>query len=351
MEGKIFINYRREDDRGSTGRLFDVLEEVFDSKQLFIDIDNIEPGDHFSEVIEVQIRECDVLLVVIGEEWLEIRNVRGQRRLDDENDFVRIEIETALRLRKRVIPVLLDGAEMPAPDDLPESIAELSGRNAARLRHETFRRDARSLANVLKHQLAALHSKTHATTPGERQPPDHRHAAKATEDEDRIASRSAAPDLSDGGAVATDGRASGAALWQAREFRMGVLLLAAATAFFLASIFDAEPVFGHPNVAPRILCLLLFLIGLGIFSEAGRGQAVLAPMNWRALIGLTAIGTLVATGLAWIMLPFALVLSVVAACLAAPLPSAQGTYAAALTGSAALTILYGSSIIPGFFGP
>lgn len=122
MAGRIFINYRRGDEPGFAGRLFDRLEQTFASDQLFMDVDNIPAGLDFVRVLEDEVGKCEVLLAVIGRGWLDARDDTGQRRLDSANDFVRIEIESALKLGKRVIPVLAGDAQMPRADDLPESL-------------------------------------------------------------------------------------------------------------------------------------------------------------------------------------------------------------------------------------
>ena len=105
MAGKIFINYRRGDDPGFAGRLFDRLEEAFTADRIFIDIDNIEPGLDFVRVLEDQVDRCDVLLAVIGPNWLTAKAENGERRLDNPNDFVRIEIKSGLKLGKHIVPV------------------------------------------------------------------------------------------------------------------------------------------------------------------------------------------------------------------------------------------------------
>src|SRR5881296_2422892 len=139
MSGKIFINYRRGDDPGNTGRLFDRLQEAFQPTQLFMDVDSIAPGLDFVRVLEEQVGQCDALLAVIGTRWLDARDQHGNRRLDDPNDFLRIEIESALKQNKRVIPVLVGEARMPRPDELPEGIRPFAWRHAVRLTHERFR--------------------------------------------------------------------------------------------------------------------------------------------------------------------------------------------------------------------
>ncbi len=113
MSGGIFISYRRDDAKHAAGRLVDRLGQTFAKDQLFLDIDNIEPGLDFVKVLSEQVQACDVLQAVIGPGWLDSRDAGGSRRLDNARDFVRIEIEAALARDIRVIPVLVDGAQMP----------------------------------------------------------------------------------------------------------------------------------------------------------------------------------------------------------------------------------------------
>jgi hypothetical protein len=153
MAGKIFINYRRGDDPGNTGRLFDRLQEAFQPEQLFIDVDSIAPGLDFVRVLEEQVGQCDALLAVIGKGWVDARDDTGARRLDNPEDFVRIEIESSLKQDKRVIPVLVGDAHMPRPEELPEAIRPLARRNAVRLSHERFRADAQGLIKALQRAL------------------------------------------------------------------------------------------------------------------------------------------------------------------------------------------------------
>ena len=160
MTGNIFINYRREDDPGSTGWLREHLEEAFSSEQLFMDVDSIEPGLDFVRVLEEQVDKCDVVLAVIGPRWLDARDKAGNRRLDNPDDFVRLEIESSLKLGEQIIPVLVNNAEMPTADVLPESLRPLVRRNAVRLTHERFRADAQGVIRALQKALeAAEHSR------------------------------------------------------------------------------------------------------------------------------------------------------------------------------------------------
>ncbi|HEV7733328.1 MAG TPA: toll/interleukin-1 receptor domain-containing protein [Candidatus Binatia bacterium] len=151
---RIFINYRRDDDPGTAGRLFDRLSEVFSRDALFIDVDDIPAGEDFVRVLDEMVARCDVVLVVIGRGWFQSRDAGGQPRLANPDDFVRIEIEAALRHGKRVIPVLVNGAEMPRPEQLPDSLKPLARRNAARVSHERFGADVQGLVSTLETVLA-----------------------------------------------------------------------------------------------------------------------------------------------------------------------------------------------------
>jgi TIR domain len=162
MAGKIFINYRRGDDPGHTGRLFDRLQDVFEPQQLFMDVDNIAPGLDFVRVLNERVAECDIVLAVIGKGWVDSRDPAGARRLEDPEDFVRIEIESALSQGKRVIPVLVGDSQMPHPEDLPEPLRPLARRNAVRLTHERFRADVQGLVKALQQGLSEIEAQRQA---------------------------------------------------------------------------------------------------------------------------------------------------------------------------------------------
>jgi hypothetical protein len=101
---KLFINYRREDTAPYAGRLYDRLSAHFGTDQVFIDIDQIEPGEDFVEVIKRKVGACEIAIVSIGPNWLSATDASGKRRLDDTEDFVRMEIIAALERKIRVIP-------------------------------------------------------------------------------------------------------------------------------------------------------------------------------------------------------------------------------------------------------
>jgi hypothetical protein len=199
MAGKIFINYRRGDDPGNTGRLFDRLQDVFEPQQLFLDVDNIAPGLDFVRVLNERVGECDILLAVIGRSWIDTRDGAGKRRLEDPDDFVRIEIESALTQGKRVIPVLVGDAVMPRPDELPQTLQPLARRNAVRLTHERFRADTQGLIKALQNALTEIEEQqqARARTEAERRAKEARRlweeeTAQRADEERRLAEAEAA---------------------------------------------------------------------------------------------------------------------------------------------------------------
>src|SRR5215467_4422815 len=114
MTGGIFLSYRRDDDPGFALALFFRLEQSFPPEQLFMDVEGgIKAGQDFVRVLEEQVSACDVMLALIGPTWLTATDEMGRRRLDDPQDFVRNEIESAFRLGKEVIPVLVRRTEIP----------------------------------------------------------------------------------------------------------------------------------------------------------------------------------------------------------------------------------------------
>jgi len=150
---RIFISYRRDDSAGYAGRLYDRLSERFGQGQIFMDIDTIEPGLDFVEVIEKAVGSCGVLIALIGRQWLTITDATGHRRLDNPEDFVRLEIATALDRNIRVIPVLVRGATMPRSTDLPDALKKLARRNALEISDTRFHYDVDRLIETLEKVL------------------------------------------------------------------------------------------------------------------------------------------------------------------------------------------------------
>jgi TIR domain/Bacterial tandem repeat domain 1 len=149
MLGGVFISYRREDSGGYAGRIYDRLTSRLGRENVFFDVDAIPPGRDFVDVLSERVGKCDVLLAVIGKHWVASADGQNRRRLDDPNDFVRIEIEAALERNVPVIPVLVDGAPMPQPEELPESLKKLTRRQAVEISLTRFDSDAERLTDAL----------------------------------------------------------------------------------------------------------------------------------------------------------------------------------------------------------
>jgi TIR domain len=146
----IFISYRRDDSEGEAGRLADDLAHRFREESVFMDVNAIQPGRDFRKAIDESIHKCSVLLAILGPGWLESKNGAGQKRLEDENDFVRLEIASALQRDIAVVPVLVRGARMPRADQLPVDLKELAFRNAVELTHARWKSDVQVLVEALK---------------------------------------------------------------------------------------------------------------------------------------------------------------------------------------------------------
>ena len=146
----IFISYRREDSSPYAGRLHDRLCDHFGADQVFMDVDDINPGADFASLIEQKVASCDALIAVIGKHWLMRDEETGRSRLDDSQDFVRLEAEHALRRNILVIPALVEGAQMPRAEDLPTALNELTQRQAVELLDKDFQRGVDKLIAVLK---------------------------------------------------------------------------------------------------------------------------------------------------------------------------------------------------------
>lgn len=146
----IFISYRRSDSQDVAGRIYDALVYAFGTESVFKDVDAIRPGEDFRVAINSFLNQCDVVLVLIGGSWVDARSPNGSRRLDDPGDFVRIEIETALRRNISVIPVLVQNARMPSKKALPRSLHQLLFNNAVEIRPDPdFHRDMERLVSAL----------------------------------------------------------------------------------------------------------------------------------------------------------------------------------------------------------
>jgi hypothetical protein len=146
----IFISYRRDDSEGEAGRLFDDLTRAFGSDAVFMDVAGIKPGVDFRKAIEDNVASCGVFLAIVGPTWTTIQNPDGKRRLEDPNDFVALEIASALKREVPVIPVLVHDAKMPSVDLLPEALKPFAYRNSVEITHARWSSDVVLLIEALK---------------------------------------------------------------------------------------------------------------------------------------------------------------------------------------------------------
>lgn len=146
---KLFISYRRGDTRDFAGRLADFLRREPQIDEIFLDVDAIDAGADFKARIEGALSKSAVCLVLIGKDWRGESASGAPARIEDAGDFVRLEVARALLGPVKVIPVLVNGAEMPEVGSLPEDLKKLPTLNAISVRHESFRRDANFLADAI----------------------------------------------------------------------------------------------------------------------------------------------------------------------------------------------------------
>lgn len=145
----VFLSYRRGDSEGQARALSLELAKLIGQESVFMDVDSIALGQDFRHILQERLESCDLFLTLIGPGWLDARDSAGNRRLDSATDLVRQEIAAALKRNIPVTPVLLQGAEMPPPERLPEDIRELVYRNGFELGHNTWESDVREMARRL----------------------------------------------------------------------------------------------------------------------------------------------------------------------------------------------------------
>jgi hypothetical protein len=171
----IFISYRRDDAEGEAGRLYDDLVRAYGDDSVFMDVAGIAPGLDFRKAIDDNVSGCGVFLAIIGSQWATITGANGQRRLEDDNDFVRLEISSALTRNIAVIPVLVHDARMPRPEQLPDNIKDLAYRNSVEISHARWNSDVQLLVEALKQYVqttrATQTEPVHATVSVQLPPP------------------------------------------------------------------------------------------------------------------------------------------------------------------------------------
>jgi hypothetical protein len=154
---RIFISYQRG-DAGFAGRIYDALTQQFGADRVFIDVENVSLGVDWRETIDATIASSAVVLAVIGPQWLTEVGTTGP--FDDKTDFIRAELAAALRLQKRVIPVLVGEARMPTEDELPDELASLARRHAVSMSSEAWRADLDQLTRAVERTTSGASAKT-----------------------------------------------------------------------------------------------------------------------------------------------------------------------------------------------
>jgi hypothetical protein len=173
MSPLVFICYRRGDTAPYAGRLYSDLRRRFADHEVFMDV-AIRPGASFVHEIERAISSSEVLLVLIGPDWLQASDRDGARRLDDPEDLVRLEIEMALARDAVVIPLLVHGARMPSAEELPAPLAPLVRRNRLALRDDQWEDDVGQVVNALSERGAVMPNMPSRSPAAARTMDDHR---------------------------------------------------------------------------------------------------------------------------------------------------------------------------------
>ena len=188
MTQNIFLSYRRDDSRGYTNAIYTLLELHFPSDSIFMDVDTLVPGSDFVQSQQDAVEACDIFLAVIGKSWENIEDQKGIRRLEHPEDFVRIEVAHALMRGIPVIPVLVDGAQMPSSENLPDNLKDLARRHAFSI-GDHMRSDVQRLIKVLEKTFERLEKERL-----EREKKEAELLVKAQAEADRIAKEKAEAD-------------------------------------------------------------------------------------------------------------------------------------------------------------
>src|SRR4051794_8674606 len=141
----VFISYRRDQTAGEARALFNDLVERLGKSSVFMDVDNIALGRDFRYVLQERLASCDLMLVLIGRNWADAKDELGRPRIEDTNDFVRLEIGAALKRNIPVTPILVQGARIPAVEQLPDELKDLAYRNGVELSHSRWESDVREM--------------------------------------------------------------------------------------------------------------------------------------------------------------------------------------------------------------
>jgi len=163
--GAVFISYRRGETDGQARALHNELAARLGRDSVFMDVDSIALGRDFREALRERLASCDLMLALIGKDWINAKDQSGRRRLEDPSDFVRLEISSALRRNIPVTPVLLQGAGVPSEEELPDDLKDLAFRNGFELSHNRWDSDVQEMVKRLGLSTGARSSGAASKTP------------------------------------------------------------------------------------------------------------------------------------------------------------------------------------------
>ncbi|MBD0291634.1 MAG: toll/interleukin-1 receptor domain-containing protein [Thermoleophilia bacterium] len=289
---RIFVNYRRAETRFHTTQLREALAQRFGEENIFWDIDTIDLGVDFAEAITDAVGSCDVFVAVIGKEWVSMADESGERRLDNPEDYVRIEIEAALERGVRVIPARVQGAPMPRSTDLPEPLRPLARRNGLELTDTHWQYDVarlvRALENVEREKRRGPRGDGASATDVEVEPAEHEPVAQVEEDRPRSEEADAPMTVPHEAAATEPGARGGRSVLEALLSRSALapwLLAAAALVGVLLGVQTAARDDANALLVAVVFALpagaLVFLL---VRMTGRRAQALLAALA--ALLGV-----------------------------------------------------------------
>jgi hypothetical protein len=281
----IFLSYRRDDSADVTGRIYDGLESHFGKQDLFMDVDSIPLGADFVQILEERVRDSLVMLVVIGPIWVGHQERTRSRRIDDPNDFVRLEIELAHSHGITVIPLLVTGAQMPASAELPPSLRWLATRNAVPIRpNPDFHKDMDRLIAAIEATRLMVEDARKRREEANKQ----RHAVEST----RTSRDESSLEAGLSSVVSTVGRYIFAAFWRITLWVVVIFLIAGivsagATEVVGSLLTDTAPPSGPTHLSAAVIGILaggliaLIFAGVQVIRDIVRGIGLLVEETER----------------------------------------------------------------------
>lgn len=284
----IFISYRREDSFGYAGRIYDRLSDHFGKENVFMDVDTIEAGQDFVEVLQKTVRSCDVLVAVIGKQWLTATDEKGKLRLEDPEDFVRLEVAAALDRKIRVIPTLVDGARMPRFQDLPDTLAPFARRNALEISNTAFRQGIGQLIEVIENAIRAAETPTPPKRNRVQEAPTDSNQTQTARQDRKKAQRAKEADTSP--ADTTIARESALPRFVPRLHWTALLMLCVITYGFFAYVWLLGQIGWTKRIDPHLKAMRPSFMGLGVaIAVALLGAAVSRIVRYDVLAAIDGV--------------------------------------------------------------